>query len=549
MVFNNFIHINIPLKKKLNIYINMIGKKLIITEEERKEIKTLYGLITEQDVTQKNPELTLDLSGTFGSGKYKLPEKADKIDDLINQIREFKKQNAGSVIEISVNSGESQVPNYDREKYPSTGNDKVDFTNEKKLPVGTIAKYRAAALKSYIEKVAPDLLKDSKLVISEPIIGGTKWNPQGGDTAKDEKFTKEQFANFKIKVIGKKSDTSEIPSSGGTDCATGLSITVSVPQHNCNIAEFFLYANNTLLTNTDGGFTANLNNNAKSSARYTRIGGNPTLPAQALNPGFGIISTKYGKNSDGDAGNTRVDTFIVTPEQSKQILSEGSGLINIWFISVTRSAHKDLPLVIIKKNNEIIYNDKPRVASGLLMTLDACGNKVIQTDKNAQIPSRVSSDAESLYKQRIEIMKSQPNIFSKILGGLFGGEKSSDDVSEKQKIAEDIDVLTTEVKEPLEKWISEFKSLKTNEEKLAKYNKSLNELNQKYAIAYPLISKNNLYRDEKGNLKNKYINSNDMQIALRQDMIDFYKVFDKFFKAGTRIQNKIVNFNTLLKRL
>jgi hypothetical protein len=51
----------------------MISKKLIITEEERKEIKTLYGLITEQDVTQKNPELTLDLAGTFGSGKYLIP--------------------------------------------------------------------------------------------------------------------------------------------------------------------------------------------------------------------------------------------------------------------------------------------------------------------------------------------------------------------------------------------------------------------------------------------------------------------------------------------
>ena len=109
----------------------MISKELIITEEERKEIKTLYGLIREQEASQKNPELTLDLSGTFGSGKYKLPEKADRVDDLINKIREFKKQNAGSVIEISVNSGESQVPNYDREKYPSTGNDKVDFTNEK----------------------------------------------------------------------------------------------------------------------------------------------------------------------------------------------------------------------------------------------------------------------------------------------------------------------------------------------------------------------------------------------------------------------------------
>jgi len=37
----------------------MISKKLIISEEERKEIKTLYGLIKEQEAAQKNPELTL----------------------------------------------------------------------------------------------------------------------------------------------------------------------------------------------------------------------------------------------------------------------------------------------------------------------------------------------------------------------------------------------------------------------------------------------------------------------------------------------------------
>ena len=269
----------------------MISKKLIITEEERKEIKTLYGLIREQEAAQKNPELTLDLSGTFGSGKYKLPEKADRVDDLINKIREFKKQNAGSVIEISVNSGESQVPNYDREKYPSTGNDKVDFTNEKKLPVGAIAKYRAAALKSYIEKVAPDLLKDSKLVISEPVIGGTKWNPEGGDKAKDDKFTKEQFANFKIKVIGKKSDMGELPSSGTTGCATGLRIKIWVPQHQCNNAEFFIMLNNTVLYNVDGGYTANLNN-----ADTTKTIADTKLVPQLLNPAYGYISTKYGRN-------------------------------------------------------------------------------------------------------------------------------------------------------------------------------------------------------------------------------------------------------------
>ena len=45
-------------------------------------------------------------------------------------------------------------------------------------------------------------------IINEPVIGPTKWNPDGGDKAKDDKFTKEQFANFKIKVIGKKNEDS-----------------------------------------------------------------------------------------------------------------------------------------------------------------------------------------------------------------------------------------------------------------------------------------------------------------------------------------------------
>lgn len=518
-------------------------KKMIVSEVEKLEIKKLYGLINEQ-ADKSEPQIKLDLAGTFGSGKYKLPASDPKLDEIIEKIREFKSKNQGSVIEIIINSGESQVPNYDREKFPTKG----DRRPEAKLDVGDLADLRANSLKKYLETKAPDLVKDSQIIVMDPVIGSTPW--KSGMNVEDPKFTKEQYVNFLIKAIGKKtdSDLTVVPQKN-KDCATGLSITVSVPQHNCNIAEFFLYANNTLLTNTDGGFTANLNNNAKNSVMYTRIGGSPTLPAQAVNPGFGIISNKYGKNSDGDEGNTRIDTFVVKPEQSKQIVSEGNGLINIWFISVTKTAHKDKPVVIIKKNDEIIYNAQPRVASGLLMTLDACGNKVIQTDKNAQIPSRVSSDAEALYKQRIEIMKSQPGIFSKVLSGLFGGGKSSDDVSEKQKIAEDINVLTTEVKEPLKKWISEFNSLDTDEQKLAKYNESLNELNQKYAMAYPLLSKNDLWMDDKGKLKNKYINSNDMQIALRQDMIDFYKVFDKFFKVGDAIKNKVVSFRTLLKRL
>ena len=113
---------------------------------------------------------------------------------------------------------------------------------------------------------------------------------------------------------------------------------------------------------------------------------------------------------------------------------------------------------IIKKNNVIIYDAQSGVAAGLLMTLNECGNKVIQTDKNSQMPSRVSSDAQALYKQRIEIMKSQPGIFSKVLSGLFGGGKSRDDVSVKQKIAEDegIKISTDELEKFIGRGLNDF---------------------------------------------------------------------------------------------
>jgi len=516
----------------------MISKRLIITEEERKEIKTLYGLIREQEAAQKNPELTLDLSGTFGSGKYKLPEKADRVDDLINKIREFKKQNAGSVIEISVNSGESQVPNYDREKYPSTGNDKVDFTNEKKLPVGAIAKYRAAALKSYIEKVAPDLLKDSKLVISEPVIGGTKWNPEGGDKAKDDKFTKEQFANFKIKVIGKKSDMGELPSSGTTGCATGLRIKIWVPQHQCNNAEFFIMLNNTVLYNVDGGYTANLNN-----ADTTKTIADTELAPQLLNPAYGYISTKYGRQKKGDIGGARLDEFIVTPEQSKTIVQSGKGYIYIWMIGTTKEVHKDIPRVSISKNNEVVYQGAPKVASGLLLVLDACGNKVTQIPEGSTLeqPS-VDSWISKLVADRSKI-----NVKEKLPTKIDSKEVL---LKNSGKLVDLITNLETYLKTNIFKGINKTKEA---QEYYTFRKDKANLINQTYFDVYQILQSNNWARKDpfKDSYSNKFVGG-DMGGDIKLDLDKFYDTFNKIYYNDTDsvyIPNGISGANSITKKL
>lgn len=395
-------------------------KNFIITESEKYQIKKLYGLVSEQSTTSgtQNPEITLDLADTFGSGKYLIPNKVEKLEDIINQIREFKKQNQGSVIEITINSGESQVPNYDREKFPTKG----DYRKEAKLPVGDLGKFRSESLKKYLETNAPDLLKDSKIVISEPVIGQTKWNPDGGDKPEDEKFTKEQFVNFTIKAIGK------VPGGGsGVDvgCVTGLEFEIYVPGHKCNYSEFFLVLNNTLIKNTNGGMTANLNNWNTS----VKVGG-VKLPAEVLNPGYGYLGTRqYG--TDGNLGGPRIAKFIVDAAQSAKIVKEGNGKINVWWIATTLSAHDDIAMVKITKSGSIepIFNAKPNVAKGLLLVMDACGNEVITTPSEGEQsnPPNVDSYIDQLVAERNGIV---PNIENPIPVTMDSKQKIHEKVAE-----------------------------------------------------------------------------------------------------------------------
>ena len=486
----------------------MISKRLIITEEERKEIKTLYGLIREQEAAQKNPELTLDLAGTFGSGKYLIPGKADKIDDLINQIREFKKQNAGSVIEIQINSGESQVPNYDREKFP----DGKDTRPEAKLNVGDLGKKRAVSLEAYLKTNAPDLLEDAKIVKNEPVIGTTKW-----DTAKGSKhpdYTKEQFANFKIKVIGKKPTMSVLPSSGTTDCATGLRIKVWVPKHNCNNAEFFIVLNNTVLYNVNGGYTANLNN-----SNTVRTVGGVELKAEMLNPAYGYISTRYGQDrKNGDYGGARIDEFVVTEAQSKTIVSSGKGYIYIWMIGTTgKSAHDDIPQVEITKNTEKIFSGKVNAPSGLLMILDACGNKVLNVpEESQQSMPNVDGWISKLVGERSKL-KIKGNIPRKV-------DSKGEILKSVDSILEKIENLQTSIFNSSDKNqnIINWNNAKTG---------TTNVVSQTYIEIAQKIKESNL-KQKDPKVSGEYVNdvlNGDMYGDVRRRLNKFYEIFNAMY--------------------
>ena len=138
------------------------------------------GLITEAEVNPKG--LEINLGNLFGPGKYIItPEAGVEITKSINQIKDFIAKNPGKPVAVTVESSESKVPNYDREKYPSTGDKNVDFTTEKKLEVGALSKLRATRLSAYITSRLP---KNTQIIINDKGAQGPSWDNINADATK-----------------------------------------------------------------------------------------------------------------------------------------------------------------------------------------------------------------------------------------------------------------------------------------------------------------------------------------------------------------------------
>ena len=399
------------------------GRKLLITEEEKKHILSLYGLIKEEPdpISETSTSaFKIDKTINFAPGYYRhkgpVTTKAgttydwdvDKtLKDELQKIREFLKNNpTGYVVEANLYSGESKIPNNDNELGGTQV--KENYLNEARLN----------SLKSYLNPIfelwkTEGITKTDFKINEYKKIGDTKWVDTpfcpanttdersctttyfarlkaGDQTAKDYKTKYDAEQYFRVNIEVKKVETSvsnkttenptttgSTPTTGTTKitegCATGLKIRVDVAKHECNNAEFFVFLNSTLLYNVDGGYTANGNN----ANTFVWSDSGKKIRAKRLNPGYGKIGTKkYGLL--GDNGNVRYDEFIVTAEQSKEIIQNSpDGKINVWYIcTFAQGCHLDTPTVKIYKNDLPIYEGQPMSDNSLLITLDGCGNEV-----------------------------------------------------------------------------------------------------------------------------------------------------------------------------
>jgi hypothetical protein len=405
------------------------GKKFIITEEDRKHILSLYGLIKEEDPKPQSEASTsvlkFDKTINFAPGYYRhkgpVTTKAGTtynwdVDQTLKtdlaKVKEFLKNNpSGYIVEVNLYSGESKIPNNDNEQGGTQV--KENHLNDARLN----------SLKSYLNPIfetwkTEGITKTDFKINEYKNIGETPWvgTPFCPANTTDEractttynskvkagdkitlgyksKYDAEQY--FRVIIEVKKVETPQTPTTGSTptttgstkiteDCATGLRIRVDVAKHECNNAEFFVFLNSTLLYNVDGGYTANGNN----ANTFVWSDSGKKIRAKRLNPGYGKIgSKKYGLL--GDIGNVRYDEFIVTAEQSKEIIQKSpDGKINVWYIcTFAQGCHLDTPTVKIYKNDLPIYEGQPMSDSSLLITLDGCGNKVSdQLDEYATEP-------------------------------------------------------------------------------------------------------------------------------------------------------------------
>lgn len=179
---------------------------LRIDEGEVKRILEMHKTATKNQYliseATSNESVEINLGNLFEPGKYLVtPQVGTKINSGIAKIKNFIAENPGKPVVVTIESSESKVPNYDREKYPVTGDKSIDFSPEKKLPVGALSKNRANSLMSYLK---PKLPKNTTINITDRGSQGPAWD---GKNALDPKYTANQY----VKLFAKLSTTQPTP--------------------------------------------------------------------------------------------------------------------------------------------------------------------------------------------------------------------------------------------------------------------------------------------------------------------------------------------------
>ena len=570
-----------------------MGAKLLISEGEKIHIRKLYGLLTEavEPYTQSQKV-------TFESGYYGEQYAAPFLDPLIQNIKKYLLDRPGErfVVNVAISSGESQIPN--------TDNEGAIKGKGEPLPPKALAIQRGITIRDYLNKKLGELVKTEsnpngvlpslpQYTIADPKIGGTAWVgtefcPEGSTEEEQragcktrykaccgkgmknaskyyDKYQQEQYLDMSITITEqpKTTPTPSIPVTTPTpsikveDCPAKITIRFDVRNHSCQNAEFFVFANETRLNNVEGGLTANLNTGTKDRG-IPNVSSKPVFPPQLLNPGYGILTQKYGVSAKGKSadqldkdfkGAARYDDFQITSSQKEAILAQSKGetpFMNIWFVCTTDDAHDDIVNITIYDGNgtPMVGPFKPNGKSqGLLCTLDKCGKKI------NTINDRIGPSGGAFREARQQLISYKEKIMNNL--GLSG---DSSNLDSKGLSLEQAGALLKNINEVVTKFDENYPKIKAE---FDKYGKQWSSLSGKIQTNIRLLfepfktfqnDKNKLYfnivlnNDEYKNITRKDplysdtyrkgIMTSDMGGDLRTRMDNFYNYFNLFYKIN-----------------
>jgi hypothetical protein len=188
-------------------------KRLIISEQERNEILSKYGIINEVNIKVDDFTLKVGSRGFFANGKWKnlKPEAQAEFEKDKEATKNFVKEWGnipGYIIEVKIEASESRVTNYDRE-----------VEGNVRLKEGELSKRRADTMKRILTGLFESYLKEGIIkempVFKESIIkiGETPY-VRGTSNPKDPVYDKERYVFYSLKAVREKTPPLIPP----TDC-------------------------------------------------------------------------------------------------------------------------------------------------------------------------------------------------------------------------------------------------------------------------------------------------------------------------------------------
>jgi hypothetical protein len=398
----------------------MSFKQFLITELEKKDIKGMYGLITE--AVDPQPITT---TITFAGGKY-LEQSANfsQITSNVNKIKTFiKSVPAGKIVEVVIEAGESQIPNTDNEHGGKPVNPGILSTERYK----TISSYLTKTFEEW-KKSDATLKKPEKFTKIPPKIGVTNWigapfcpkekvpasDPQGfactedtfkpganvvnwkqgkGSTYKTwfDKYQQQQYVKVTFRVANGSVSNDPTPMVPRVQCLKGMKIELNYDAiveksvdgsgvsnvHCCSRGEFAIAANNIRLSRSDKkSINANINNhpdeiteqNPQSDSRRQGQSSTGLKKTTKFPNGEGVClppNIKKGTVVDNNfklegLDNYRYNTFIIDGVMADKIVKDSNGqpgVLNIAVSAVDSSQHSSAARLLVYSPDGKLYWD------------------------------------------------------------------------------------------------------------------------------------------------------------------------------------------------